>query len=136
MSWIHVARIQGRAYEELYSPDALAQPDQVRRSRIKTMADEVLAIMERSENMNVRALRPDAHAGTVTTSWHHESSEFLSLHIVLSSSFSFLKAKNPGLGLTNVENRLAATQNGPLLSTSTHTNSCKQPSSLFTVPCL
>lgn len=62
MSWIHVARIQGRAYEELYSPDALAQPDQVRCSRIKTMADEVLAIMERSENMNVRALRPDAQA--------------------------------------------------------------------------
>lgn len=91
MSWIHVARIQGRAYEELYSPDALAQPDQVRRTRIKTMADEVLAIMERSENMNVRALRPDAQAEILTTSWHHESSEFSSPHTILSFYSSFSK---------------------------------------------
>lgn len=54
VSWIHVARIQGRAYEELYSPAALRQSDQVRRARVKAMADEVKAVMQRSEQMNVR----------------------------------------------------------------------------------
>lgn len=54
VSWIHVARIQGRAYEELYSPAALRQSDQVRRDRVKAMADEVMAVMQRSEDMNVR----------------------------------------------------------------------------------
>lgn len=58
VSWIHVARIQGRAYEELYSPAALGQSDEVRRSRVKAMADEVMAVMQRSEGMNVSVLRP------------------------------------------------------------------------------
>ncbi|KAG8157953.1 hypothetical protein KVR01_012225 [Diaporthe batatas] len=52
VSWIHVARIQGRAYEELYSPAALRQSDQVRRARVKAMADEVKAVMQRSEQVN------------------------------------------------------------------------------------
>lgn len=43
---------------ELYSPEALGQPEEVRRSRVKAMADEVLAVMKRSEELNVRALRP------------------------------------------------------------------------------
>lgn len=55
VSWIHVARIQGRAYEELYSPAGLRQPDQVRRARVKAMADEVMAVMQRSEDMNARS---------------------------------------------------------------------------------
>jgi len=58
VSWIHVARIQGRAYEELYSPAGLRQPDQVRRARVKAMADEVMAVMQRSEDMNVRVNSP------------------------------------------------------------------------------
>lgn len=62
VSWIHVARIQGRAYEELYSPAALAQPDQVRRARVKAMADEVMAVMQRSEDMNVRVSVPNKNA--------------------------------------------------------------------------
>lgn len=56
VSWIRVARIQGRAYEELYSPAALRQSDQVRQARVKVMADEVIALMQRSEDMNVRFL--------------------------------------------------------------------------------
>lgn len=58
VSWIRVARIQGRAYEELYSPAALRQSDQVRQARVKVMADEVIALMQRSEDMNVRFLSP------------------------------------------------------------------------------
>lgn len=58
VSWIHVARIQGRAYEELYSPAALKQSDEVRRSRVKAMADEVMEVMQRSEGMNVSILLP------------------------------------------------------------------------------
>jgi hypothetical protein len=42
--WIRASRCQGRIYELLYSTDAIAQPDDVRRSRVATLAAEMITI--------------------------------------------------------------------------------------------
>lgn len=117
VSWIHVARIQGRAYEELYSPAALKQSDEVRRSRVKAMADEVMEVMQRSEGMNVGVLLPGFPVSTYVSSQPTSPTRF-------PFSYLFAKTNAQAFRLMNVGNRLPATLNGPLPSISTRTNSC------------
>jgi hypothetical protein len=56
--WMRVARIQGRTYELLYSPAALAQPDQVRASRAQALADELISIIKEKKDAAVCLLEP------------------------------------------------------------------------------
>ncbi|KAK6857368.1 fungal specific transcription factor [Apiospora arundinis] len=46
LTWIKVSRCQGRVYELLYSPAALAQDDGIRMARAQALADELLNIMK------------------------------------------------------------------------------------------
>ena len=43
--WIEVASLYGRVYDNIYSPNALAQPVSIRESRIRALASELEKIM-------------------------------------------------------------------------------------------
>ncbi|KAI0011132.1 hypothetical protein F4779DRAFT_256397 [Xylariaceae sp. FL0662B] len=67
--WIELASLQGRIYDEIYSPGALLQPSHVRTSHARDLASELKIIMQRAENFEAhenkarrRALGPDMHA--------------------------------------------------------------------------
>lgn len=46
--WTLTARIQGKIYELLYSPDSMAQPDTVRETRVQSLSSELEDIRKRS----------------------------------------------------------------------------------------
>ena len=52
--WIDTARCQGDVYQSLYSPEALAQPDHVRQSRVETLASQLRDISLKSREIDVR----------------------------------------------------------------------------------
>lgn len=52
--WVRIARIQGRLYELLFSPTALAQPDNIRAARAQALADEVVVIIQEKKETEVR----------------------------------------------------------------------------------
>lgn len=51
--WINVASIQGRIYDEIYSPGALMQPPHVRASRARALAAELKTVMQRAQDIHV-----------------------------------------------------------------------------------
>lgn len=53
LTWIKVSRCQGRVYELLYSPAALAQDDGIRTARAQALADELLSIMKEKKKTEV-----------------------------------------------------------------------------------
>ena len=51
--WIRMASIQGRIYNEMYSPGALRLPSQTRMSRARALAADVKAVMQHSHTVHV-----------------------------------------------------------------------------------
>lgn len=51
--WIGAARCQGNIYELLYSPDAVAQPDQVRQARVQKLASDLHDLERRTQETYV-----------------------------------------------------------------------------------
>lgn len=62
--WINVASIQGRIYDDIYSPGALIQPPHVRTSRARALAAELKTVMQRAQEIHVSfpASYPDYEA--------------------------------------------------------------------------
>ncbi|KAK7906485.1 hypothetical protein PG985_016222 [Apiospora marii] len=56
LTWIKVSRCQGRVYELLYSPAALAQDDGVRTARAQSLVDELLTIMKEKKKIEEQNL--------------------------------------------------------------------------------
>jgi hypothetical protein len=52
-AWVSMASIQGRIYDEIYSPGALMQPAHVRTSRARALAEELKVLMQRAEQVHV-----------------------------------------------------------------------------------
>jgi len=52
--WVKTARCQGDIYEMLYSPAAATQPEQVRRSRVGSLASSLYDIAQETERTKVR----------------------------------------------------------------------------------
>lgn len=51
--WISVASIQGRIYDDIYSPGALMQPPHIRTSRARALAAELKTVMQRAQAIHV-----------------------------------------------------------------------------------
>ncbi|KAJ4015500.1 hypothetical protein NW766_005844 [Fusarium irregulare] len=51
--WINTARCQGKIYENLYSPDAIMQPDHVRKSRIQDISGDLQKLEQEACNIKV-----------------------------------------------------------------------------------
>lgn len=52
--WVEFAVLQGRVYDEVYSPGAFLQPEQIRYERARTLVSEITRCMEREDNFEVR----------------------------------------------------------------------------------
>lgn len=52
-NWVSMASIQGRIYDEVYSPGALMQPPDVRTTRARTLADDLKAIIHQGQEAHV-----------------------------------------------------------------------------------
>ncbi|KAF4465036.1 C6 transcription factor [Fusarium albosuccineum] len=52
--WIGMSAIQGRIYEDIYSPISLAQPESVRMTRARTLADELGKLIEAEDDLKIR----------------------------------------------------------------------------------
>ncbi|RAQ76499.1 C6 transcription factor [Aspergillus flavus] len=50
--WINMASIQGRIYDDIYSPGALRQPPDVRTSRARALAAELRTVMQQSQDIH------------------------------------------------------------------------------------
>lgn len=51
--WIDTARCQGNIYKQLYSPEALAQPPDVRQSRVEVLSTELYRLDKKSQEISV-----------------------------------------------------------------------------------
>ena len=51
--WVNLARIQGRIYDDIYSPGALMQPPHIRTARARALAAELKATMEHTQAIHV-----------------------------------------------------------------------------------
>lgn len=51
--WISVASIQGRIYDDIYSPGALMQPLSIRTTRAHALADELQSVMQKAQDIHV-----------------------------------------------------------------------------------
>ncbi|KAK8102217.1 hypothetical protein PG984_015363 [Apiospora sp. TS-2023a] len=56
LTWIKVSRCQGRVYELLYSPAALAQDDGIRTARAQGLTEEMLSIMKEKKKIEEQNL--------------------------------------------------------------------------------
>lgn len=75
--WIKVASIQGRIYDEIYSPGALMQPPHIRTARSQALAAELRTVMQHAEALHV------------SLSWLSTEAEMLSRgHLSLDDSSS------------------------------------------------
>ncbi|KAL4913703.1 hypothetical protein BDW62DRAFT_191921 [Aspergillus aurantiobrunneus] len=50
--WISVASIQGRIYDDIYSPGALMQPPHVRMSRARALAAELKSVIQQAQSIH------------------------------------------------------------------------------------
>ncbi|KAH8429402.1 putative C6 transcription factor [Aspergillus melleus] len=50
--WINVASIQGRIYDEIYSPGALMQPPHIRTFRAQALAEELKSVMQHAQDIH------------------------------------------------------------------------------------
>lgn len=56
--WVLCARVQGRIYELLYSPESVTQPAHVRQSRVDTLTRELDVVDIRTREANVGSSFP------------------------------------------------------------------------------
>ncbi|KAL5336639.1 fungal-specific transcription factor domain-containing protein [Aspergillus crustosus] len=68
-AWITMASIQGRIYDDIYSPGALVQPPQIRTSRARALVDELKAAMQIAEKIHDQY---EARKGQVLGAGFHE----------------------------------------------------------------
>ena len=62
--WVNMASIQGRIYDDIYSPRALMQPPQTRTSRARALAAELKAVMQHMQGTHVSPCHlPARHRG-------------------------------------------------------------------------
>lgn len=52
--WIATSDLQGRVYDEIYSPGSLAQPEDVRTSRAYALAEEAKRLLQAQDEIQVR----------------------------------------------------------------------------------
>ena len=55
--WITMASIQGRIYDDIYSPGALMQPPRIRTSRAQKLALDLKTAMEQAQDVHVGSPR-------------------------------------------------------------------------------
>lgn len=55
--WINMASIQGRIYDDIYSPGALMQPPHIRTSRARALAAELKTVMQHAQDIHVSLSR-------------------------------------------------------------------------------
>ncbi|CAM1503729.1 Fc.00g013200.m01.CDS01 [Cosmosporella sp. VM-42] len=67
--WINVASIQGRIYDDIYSPGALMQPPHIRTSRARTLAAELKTAMQLAQDIHDHY---EADKGQVLGQDYHE----------------------------------------------------------------
>lgn len=60
--WIDLSSIQGRVYDEIYSPGALMQPPDIRTSRAQALAAELKSAMQNAQDFHVRFPLPNLTA--------------------------------------------------------------------------
>lgn len=53
--WVMASRLQGQIYEQLYSPQAVAQPDSVRQLRVQFLMDRFVEYDQLTHETTVRA---------------------------------------------------------------------------------
>lgn len=51
--WINIASIQGRIYDDIYSPGALMQPPHIRTSRARALVAELKTAMQHAKDIHV-----------------------------------------------------------------------------------
>lgn len=80
--WINMASIQGRIYDDIYSPGALMQPPHIRTSRARALAAELKTAMQHAQDIHVSSLSRLNHTPlgtTPMTDWlqqdHYEASK-------------------------------------------------------------
>ncbi|CAI6070175.1 unnamed protein product [Clonostachys chloroleuca] len=60
-AWVSLASIQGRIYDEIYSPGALMQPAHVRTSRARALAEELNVLMQRAQQVHEQYAASKGH---------------------------------------------------------------------------
>ncbi|OLN82133.1 putative transcriptional regulatory protein C11D3.07c 4, partial [Colletotrichum chlorophyti] len=81
--WVTVAGIQGKTYEKLYSPEAIAQPSLVREARARGLAAELHDVRERTQETHAQHLKAAIEAiGENTMDFFNESDEVLRLSLL------------------------------------------------------
>lgn len=65
--WVAASRLQGQIYELLYCPDAIAQPDSVRKSRAQLLIHRLEDLESRTQEETVSDLTPETFLPTTTS---------------------------------------------------------------------
>lgn len=52
--WVDMGCLQGRVYDEIYSPGAFVHPDEVRHARAHSLIDSVNTLMEAEKTLEAR----------------------------------------------------------------------------------
>ncbi|KAF4824186.1 putative transcriptional regulatory protein [Colletotrichum siamense] len=81
--WVIVSSIQGKTYEQLYSPEALSQPASVREGRARGLAAELQRVTERTQETHAQYLQAAIEAvGENTMDFFNVSDEVLRLSLL------------------------------------------------------
>jgi hypothetical protein len=79
--WINVASIQGRIYDDIYSPGALMQPPHIRTSRARALAAELKSVMQHAQGIHVSLSRlATQDLGVVSSQSHLETTPTLTVY--------------------------------------------------------
>ncbi|KAL0943723.1 fungal specific transcription factor domain-containing protein [Colletotrichum truncatum] len=81
--WVIVSGIQGKTYEQLYSPEAISQPALVREGRARGLAAELQRVTERTQETHAQYLKAAIDAvGQNTMDFFNVSDEVLRLSLL------------------------------------------------------
>ncbi|KAF5524019.1 putative transcriptional regulatory protein [Colletotrichum aenigma] len=81
--WVIVSSIQGKTYEQLYSPEAILQPASVREGRARGLAAELQRVTERTQETHAQYLQAAIEAvGENTMDFFNVSDEVLRLSLL------------------------------------------------------
>lgn len=71
--WIAVSDLQGRVYDEIFSPGSLAQPEDVRTARAIALANEAKRLLHAQEEIHVRTTTRQLAAFTTNVANNREN---------------------------------------------------------------
>ncbi|KAF6834065.1 fungal specific transcription factor domain-containing protein [Colletotrichum plurivorum] len=81
--WVIVSRIQGKTYEQLYSPEAISQPISVREGRARSLAAELQQVTQRTQETHSQYLQAAINAvGENIMDFFNVSDEVLRLSLL------------------------------------------------------